>query len=138
MAKYLIAILGNQAAADAMSGKPSEGYPAWSPDEMQAMFQFMESLNNDLAESGEWVDAQGLAEPRQAVYLTAGSDGKPIVSDGPYSETREVFAGYWVVECPNIDRAIDIAKRVYDCPIPAGSKPGDLVVHPILDGPADV
>ncbi|HKE50098.1 MAG TPA: YciI family protein [Actinomycetes bacterium] len=138
MAKYLIAILGNQAAADAMSGKPSEGYPAWSPDEMQAMFKFMESFNNDLAESGEFVDAQGLAEPRQAVYLTAGPDGRPIVSDGPYSETREVFAGYWIVECTNIDRAIDIAKRVYDCPIPAGSKPAELVVHPILDGPVEL
>jgi hypothetical protein len=136
MAKYLIAIVGDQAAYDAMSGKPSEGYPAWSPDELQTMFGFMESLNNDLAESGEFVDGQGLAEPRQAVFLTAGSDGKPIVSDGPYSETREVFAGYWVVECSNIDRAIDIAKRVYSCPIPAGSKPADLVVHPILDAPA--
>ncbi|HKA69096.1 MAG TPA: YciI family protein [Actinomycetes bacterium] len=138
MAKYLIAIVGNQAAFDAMSGKPSEGYPAWSPDEMQAMFQFMESLNNDLAESGEFVDGQGLAEPREAVVLTAGPDGKPIVSDGPYSETREVFAGYWVVECPNIDRAIDIAKRVFSCPIPAGGKPADLVVHPILDAPVEV
>ena len=138
MAKYLIAIIGNQAAVDAMTGKPSEGYPAWSPDELQAMFQFMESFNNDLAESGEFVDGQGLAEPRQAVFLSADPDGKPIVSDGPYSETREVFAGYWVVECPNIDRAIEIAKRVYSCPIPAGSRPADLVIQPILDAPVEV
>jgi hypothetical protein len=136
MAKYLVAILGNQAAVDAMNGKPSEGHPAWSPQDLQTMFQFMESLNNDLAESGEFVDAQGLAEPRQAVLVTADQNGKPVVSEGPYQETHELLAGYWVVECPTIDRAVDIGKRVMTCPIPPGFPPGNVVIHPILDAPA--
>ncbi len=136
MAKYLIAILGNQAAYDAMNGKPSEGFPAWSPEELQTMFNFMESLNNDLAESGEFVDGQGLAEPRQGVLVTGGSDNTPIVSEGPYQETHELLAGYWVVDCANIDRAVEIAKRALSCPVPAGTRPGQIVVHPILDAPA--
>jgi hypothetical protein len=62
-------IFGDQSDYDAMIGKPSEGHPAWSQQDLQAMFQFMESINNDLAESGELVDGQGLAEPSQSVVI---------------------------------------------------------------------
>ncbi len=44
----------------------------------------------------------------------------PVVTDGPYAETEEVLAGYWVVECESFDRATEIAARLGDCPSPGG------------------
>ena len=136
MSKYLVMIFGNQADYDAMNGKPSDGRPVWSQQDLQAMFQFMESINNDLAESGEFVDGQGLGEPSKAVVVTAGPDGAPVVSDGPYGETREVLAGYWVLDCASVERVTEIAKRIHQCPLPAGWAPSDIVVRPIDEAPA--
>jgi hypothetical protein len=135
MSKYLVMIFGRQADYDAMNGKASEGSPAWTEQDLQAMFRFMESVNNDLAESGELVDGQGLSEPRQAVVVTAGPDGTPVVSDGPYGETKEVLAGYWVLDCESIERVTEIAKRVHTCPVPEGTPVFPVVVRPILEGP---
>jgi hypothetical protein len=136
MSKYLVMIFGNQADYDAMNGKASEGRPAWSQQDLQTMFKYMESINNDLAESGEFVDGQGLAEPSRSVVVTAGPNGAPVVSDGPYGETREVLAGYWVLDCAGIERVTEIAKRVHECPLPAGTAPSDVVVRPIGEAPA--
>ena len=136
MSKYLVMIFGNQADYDAMNGKASEGRPAWSQQDLQTMFKYMESINNDLAETGEFVDGQGLAEPSRSVVVTAGPNGAPVVSDGPYGETREVLAGYWVLDCASIERATEIAKRVHECPLPAGTAPSDVVVRPIGEAPA--
>ncbi|MGI5048458.1 YciI family protein, partial [Streptomyces sp. JAC25] len=55
--KYLVMVQGSQADYAAMSGESSGGRPAWSRKDMQEMFAFRESINNDLAESGEMVDA---------------------------------------------------------------------------------
>jgi hypothetical protein len=136
MSKYLVMIFGNQADYDAMNGKASEGRPAWSQQDLQTMFKYMESINNDLAESGEFVDGQGLAEPSRSVVVTAGPNGAPVVSDGPYGETREVLAGYWVLDCASIERVTEIAKRVHECPLPAGTASSDVVVRPIDEAPA--
>ena len=56
-------------------------------------------------------------------------NGVPIVTDGPYAETQEVLAGYWIVECESFDRATEIAARLAQCP-----SPGDI----FADGVADV
>lgn len=42
----------------------------------------------------------------------------PVVTDGPYAETAEVLAGYWIVECESFDRATEIAARLAKCPGP--------------------
>ncbi|MFI9588315.1 YciI family protein [Streptomyces sp. NPDC052236] len=135
--KYLVMVRGTQADYDAMTGKPSEHSPAWSEKELQAMFSFMEGINNDLAESGELVDAQGLTEPAQTRFVTAGPDGRPVITDGPYGETKEVLAGYWVLECESLERVTEIAARVAQCPAPAGAPVFPVVIRPIQDGSGD-
>lgn len=132
--KYLIMVQGNQAEYDHMSGQSTDG-KNWTPEELGAMFAHMGALNNDLAESGELVDAQGLSEPKQARLVTS-KDGVPVVSDGPFSESKEVIAGYWVVDVKDIDRAIEIAARAYECPMPSWAPtPSPIVVHPIQEAP---
>ena len=86
------------------------------------MRAFMEEFNNELAESGELVDAQGLAAPVHARRVQL-QDGVPVVTDGPYAETQEVLAGYTIVECESFDRATEIAARLADCPAPAAHGP---------------
>lgn len=132
--KYMLMVLGTQADYEAMAGKASEGSPAWSEQQLKAMFEHMGSLNDDLAEAGEFVDGQGLAEPRQARFVTAAADGTPVVSDGPYGEAKEVLAGYWIVDVPNFERAAEIAARAYACPVPEGSPNYPVVVHPVGEG----
>lgn len=136
--KYLVMVQGSQADYEAMSGKGSEHSPAWSEEELQAMFSFMEAVNNDLAESGELVDAQGLAEPAKTRFVSAGEDGRPVVSDGPYGETKELLAGYWVLDCASLERVTEIAARVAQCPTPKGAPAYPVVIRPIQDGAGDL
>jgi len=129
--KYMLLLLGKQADYDAMGGASREGSPAWTENDLKAMFEHMGAINDDLAEAGEFVDGQGLAEPKQARLVTAAADGTPVVSDGPYGETKEVLSGYWIVDVPNFERAAEIAARAYRCPVPEGSPDYPVVVHPL-------
>lgn len=133
--KYLVMVQGSQAHYDSMNGKESPGHPVWSEKELQAMFAFMGEINNDLAESGELLEAHGLTEPAQTRLVSAGKDGRPVITDGPYSETKELLAGFWVLECASLERVTEIAARVARCPVPAGSEDSGVVIRPI--GEAD-
>ncbi|MER8042501.1 YciI family protein [Streptomyces sp. NPDC094032] len=129
--KYLVMVQGAQADYDAMNGKANDHSPAWSEQELRAMFAFMNAINDDLAESGELVDAQGLVEPARTRFVTADTEGRPVVTDGPYGETKEVLAGYWVLDCASLERVTEIAARVAQCPAPAGSPVYPVVVRPV-------
>jgi hypothetical protein len=117
--KYLILTYASQQDYDALSGKPASGGPAWSPADFAAMSAFMESFTRELTESGELVETRGLTAPVHARRLRL-QGGVPVVTDGPYAETEEVLAGYWVVECDSFDRATEIAGRLSQCPGPEG------------------
>ena len=115
--KYMILMYGSQRDYDGMAGKAEGGQPAWTKDEFVAMGAFMESFGKNLAESGELVDAKGLAAPVHTRRIQLRG-GVPVVTDGPYAETEEVLAGYWLVECDGFDRATEIAARLTECPGP--------------------
>ncbi|AVZ73904.1 hypothetical protein SLUN_18725 [Streptomyces lunaelactis] len=136
--KYLVMIQGTQADYEAMRGEASANAPAWSEKDLQAMFAFMGAVNNDLSESGELVDGNGLAEPAQTRFVGAGKDGRPVITDGPYSETKELLAGYWVLDCESLDRVTEIAARVALCPVPEGTPDYPVIIRPILDSGGDV
>ncbi|MGW0904482.1 YciI family protein [Streptomyces sp. NPDC002853] len=135
--KYLVMVQGTQADYEAQSGKGNASSPAWSEKDLQAMFAFMGALNNDLAESGEIVDGQGLAEPARTRLVDVDKEGRPVITDGPYGETKEVLAGYWVLECESLDRVTEIAARIQQCPIPEGAPNYPVVIRPIMGGPDD-
>lgn len=131
--KYMLLMYGSQQDYDALSGRMAGAKPAWSAQDFAAMGAFMESFSKELAESGELVDGQGLAAPVHArrVRLDAGA---PVVTDGPYPETQEVLAGYWIVDCESFDRVTALAARLVGCPGPAGTLTGGHVdVRQIAD-----
>ncbi|MEV0635053.1 YciI family protein [Streptomyces sp. NPDC050619] len=138
MAKYLVMVQGTQADYEAMAGKASPGSPAWSEQDVQAMYAYMGAINDDLAETGEMVDGQGLTEPAKTRLVTLGEDGKAVITDGPYSETKELMAGYWVLECESLERVTEIAERVTRCPQPAGAPNYPVVIRPIQEGGGDI
>lgn len=134
--KYMISLPSNQRDYDALAGKPSPGYPAWKPEELQAMYDFMTTLNADLEAAGEFVDGQGLDDPAHARRVQLKPSGELVVTDGPFAETTEVIAGYWIVDVGGIDRATEIATRITKCPVPEGTtQPVNVDIRPIGEGP---
>lgn len=115
--KYMILTYASQRDYDAMSGKPA-GEAPWSPEDFAAMGAFMEAFNRELDESGELVETRALAAPAHTRRVQARG-GAPVVTDGPFAETAEVLAGYWILECESFDRATAIATRLSSCPGPA-------------------
>ena len=135
--KYMIMVYASQQDYDRMTGKDSGG-PAWDAEQFAAMGAFMESFNKGLTESGELLDTRGLTAPAHSrrIHLR---DGAPVVTDGPYAETEEVLAGYWIVDCESFDRATQIAARLTSTPGPEGVADRAVVdVRPIADSRADL
>jgi hypothetical protein len=131
--KYMILLYGSQLDYDALTGKAAPGKPVWAPEDFAAMGAFMAGFSKDLTESGELVETRGLTAPVHARRLQLVG-GAPVVTDGPYAETQEVLAGYWIVDCESFDRATQIAARLTDCPGPAGAATDAVVdVRPIAD-----
>jgi hypothetical protein len=114
--KYMILTYGSQQDYDGMAGKAT-GKPAWSPEDFAALGAFMESFTKELTDSGELVETRALAAPVHTRRLSS-DNSVPVVTDGPYAETQEVLAGYWIVECESFDRATEIAARLSKCPAP--------------------
>src|SRR5919201_6426309 len=126
--KYMILLYGSQQDYDAMSGRPSDK-PAWSAREFAAMGAFMEAFNKGLVDSGELVETRGLTAPVHTRRIQL-QNGVPVVTDGPYAETQEVLAGYWIIECDGYDRATEIAARLAQCPAPPGTPSTVVDVRP--------
>lgn len=66
-------------------------------------------FNDRLRADGHWVFAAGLGGPGTATVVDARGDGEPLVTDGPFVETKEYLAGFWVVEAPDLDVALALA-----------------------------
>ena len=93
----------------------------WSPDDLKAHISFMIDLNKKLQGTGELVGAEGLASPGEARVVRAGKNGAPAVTDGPFAESKEFLAGYWIVEVDRTERAYEIAAEASAAPGKAGA-----------------
>ena len=100
----------------------------WSQQDVKRMVGFMDELNSDLKKTGQWVSAEGLVSPDQARIVTANEDGSRSVTDGPFAETKEFIAGYWIIDVKDADEAYGFAARVSSCPGPGG-KPLNMPVE---------
>ena len=109
----------------------------WKPEELEAHMGFMRHLNEELTRSGELAGAEGLAGPAEARIVRAGRDGLPAVTDGPFAESKEFLAGYWIVEVEALERAYEIAAKASAAPGPGG-KPLNMPieVRQVMGGPS--
>lgn len=103
-------------------GGVPEGVPPmseWAPEEIEAHITFQKDLNAELRERGELVDAQGLTAPALAKFVVSDG-GAPVVTDGPFPESKELLAGYRMIDVESTERAIEIAASGSAAPGPGG------------------
>jgi hypothetical protein len=92
----------------------------WDPADIQAHIEFQMTLNRELLERGELIDAQGLAGPEQATFVVWDGVGAPVITDGPFPESKELLAGYRLVDVESRERALEIAAQSSAAPGPKG------------------
>lgn len=117
--QYLLALYGDETAWE---GQTPEAEKA----EMDAYWAF-----------GDWLKGKGWERSGEALQPTSQAttvrvrDGETMTTDGPFAETREQLGGFYVVECDNLDDAIEAASR-----IPA-AKDGSVEIRPIIEFSAE-
>ena len=115
MPRFMVSIIGNEdVVADA------------TPEFMEKVVADMNVYNDELKDAGVYVDADGLGPSANSRTLRWGEDGKPVVTDGPFAETKEQIAGFWIFECKDIDEAAKWAAKA-----PMGG--GAIEVRPIAE-----
>jgi hypothetical protein len=107
----------------------------WKPDEIAAHMNYYEALNRDLIQNGELAGATILADPRRARIVRCDGSSPAVVTDGPFPESKEVVAGFQVVDVESEARAIEIAALVSAVPGP-GSVPlqQPIEVRQVMNG----
>ncbi len=118
--KYLILIHHNRGAREQFAALPAETQAAG----MQAYLD----LNAELEATGELVGAEALADDSAATVVSLRS-GAVVTSDGPFAESKEMLAGFYLVDVGSLERAVEIAASIPE--VAAGA--GDVEIRPVLD-----
>ncbi|MBO0709402.1 MAG: hypothetical protein J2P43_11630 [Candidatus Dormibacteraeota bacterium] len=113
MPKFLLMVNHDPGVAE----KPMD---EWEPEEVRAHMNYYEVLSRELIENGEQIQFMGLADPRLARIVRSDGASAPVVTDGPFPESKEVLAGFQVLDVESEARAIEIAARVSAVPGPGG------------------
>lgn len=119
MVQYLLSVHGNE-----------EQYAAVSEEEMQKAFEETDKVNAQMQADGVWVFAGGLQGAETATVVdNRGEKDQPVLTDGPYLETKEHIGGFWIIDVPDLDTALRYAA--------AGSKAcdGTVEVRPFQSEP---
>ncbi|MGO4257613.1 YciI family protein [Marmoricola sp. RAF53] len=127
MAKYLL--LKHYRGAPA----PQNAVPMdrWTPDEVADHVRFMQEFAARLETTGELVDASALAP--EGAWVRYDGEGRPPVTDGPFAETKDLIAGWMIIDVDSRDRAFELAGELSAAP-GAGGEPIHewLEVRPFL------
>ncbi|MGY1683104.1 YciI family protein [Geodermatophilus sp. SYSU D01176] len=129
MARYLL-LKHYRGAPAAVNDVPMD---RWTPEEIDAHVAYMQDFAKRLEESGEYVDGQALAP--EGAWVRYDGAGRPPVTDGPFAETKDLIAGWMVVDVDSWDRAVELAGELSAAP-GAGGRPIHewLEVRPFLGG----
>ena len=116
MAKYLL-LKHYRGAPASLNDVPMD---QWTPDEVDAHVQFMRDFADRLEETGEFVDTQALAP--DGAFVRYDGEGRAPVTDGPFVETKDLIAGWYIIDVESWDRAVQLAGELSAAP-GAGGKP---------------
>jgi hypothetical protein len=112
--KYAFTIYGDE------SGRESA-----TPEEMQAMSQAYGTFTQEVEEKGILLAGDGLY-PTQTATTVRVRDGERNVTDGPFAETKEQLGGFYVLDCKDLDDAIDWAAKI------PGAQFGSIEIRPVM------
>ena len=82
-----------------------------TPEQMDEIVAQMNEYNDELKKAGVFDQADGLGPTATAKTLRYGKDGKAVVTDGPFTESKEQIAGYWILDCKDLDEAVEWARK---------------------------
>jgi hypothetical protein len=119
-----------------VSGRgPYPPMSTWPRKDMDAHLEFLRQFNRKLSAAGELVGIEALTAPDQARLIRAGKNGARF-TDGPFAETKEFLAGYWIVDVHSPERAYQLAAEASAAPGPGGV-PLDMAieVRGVMSGP---
>ena len=100
MSKFMVSLFGDESEI-----------AATTPERMKEIADQMNEYNAELEKAGVMVSGDGLGPSSDARTLRYGEDGQVVVTDGPYAETKEQLAGFWIFECKDLDEAVEWAKK---------------------------
>ena len=113
--KYMLLIYSNP-----------ESWESLSAAQRDELARAHAELSAELADTGQLVSSAGLADPITSTTVTV-RDGVRAITDGPYAETKEHLAGFYLVECDDLDEAVRYAERMPDAKYVA------VEVRPVMD-----
>jgi hypothetical protein len=113
--KYLLTLYGDETR-----------FADRTPEQQAAAMQAWDVYTRDVDEAGVLVGGEGLQPSSTATTVHIAEGGDPVVTDGPFVETKERLGGYYLLDCEDLDEALAWAKRI---PMPGGS----VEVRPVMD-----
>ena len=113
--KYLLTLFGDESR-----------FAERSPEQMRESMAAWDVYTRAVIDAGVHVGGEGLQPSATATTVRIPESGEPIVSDGPFAETKEQLGGYYLLDCADLDEALAWAKRI---PMPGGT----VEVRPVMD-----
>ena len=96
---------------------------ALSPEVMEKVMRYVDALNDEIKAAGAWVFAGGL-HPSSTATVVRVQNGEVLTTDGPFAEGKEHVGGFWVIEAPDLDAALDWGRRATRaCQVPIEVRP---------------
>jgi len=109
----------------------------WTPEEIDAHIGFMNDFAAKLTERGEFVDGQALAP--EGAWVRYDGEGRPPVTDGPFAETKDLIAGWMIIDVSSQERAYEAAAELSSAPGQGGRPIHEWIeVRPFLEHPPTV
>jgi hypothetical protein len=116
MAKYLLLKHYRGGPAPVVDIDPMD---RWTPAEVDAHIQWMRDFADGLKDTGEYVNDQALSP--DGTFVRHGGEGRPPVTDGPFAETKDLIAGWLIIDVDTYERALEVAGEYSAAPGPGGT-----------------
>jgi hypothetical protein len=113
--KYMLLIVGDESQ-----------YPNMSEEEGRAQMERWTDYSKELVDAGAYVAGEGLQPSATATTLRV-QDGERLLTDGPFAETKEQIGGFYVIDCKNLDEAVDWAAKL------PSAEWGGAEIRPVMD-----
>ena len=109
----------------------------WTPEEISAHMRYMQDFATRLEETGELVSSEAVSD--QGTFVRYDGEGRPPVTDGPFAETKDLVAGWMVIDVDSYERALELAGELSAAP-GAGGEPLHewLELRPVLTAPTNI
>ena len=133
MAKYLL-LKHYRGAPTPVNDAPMD---QWTPAEISAHMQYMEDFADRLRDTGEFVDSQALRP--EGSWVSYDGEGRPPATDGPFAETKDLIAGFMIIDVDSHERAVALAGELSAAPGQGGRPIHEwLELRPLMSAPTTV